>query len=54
MPRADDLVEEARANPGCLEPAQHDAVGVDPGLPEAEDFLHGDDVAFHAAQFAQR
>src|SRR3546814_10643155 len=32
--------------------AHHTPFGIHAGALEAEDFLHGDDIAFHAGQFA--
>src|SRR6185369_5818513 len=42
------LLGEFRANSSGLEVAAYFSVAGDACLPERENFLHGDDVAFHA------
>ena len=52
MPRALELLGEARPDAGRPERAQDAAVGVHAGLLEAEDVLHRHDLAFHAGDLA--
>ena len=47
------MIEEPRPNPSRFEPALHQSLARDPGLPKPEDVLHGDYLAFHTRQFGE-
>ena len=47
------LLDEFGSDAGCLELTRDLAFSTQASLTETENFLHGDDLAFHAGEFRQ-